>query len=660
MNENTNRVINSIRMLGIDMINHAKSGHPGIVLGAAPIIYTLYANHMNININNDSWMNRDRFIMSAGHGSALLYATLYMAGYNISVDDLKNFRQEGSITPGHPEVDITPGVDMSTGPLGQGLSSAVGIALGERYLRNLINKEFKNHKLIDYYTYVLCGDGDLMEGVATEAASFAGTQKLDKLIVLYDSNDVCLDSKTDKTFTENTMNKYKAMGWQTIYVKNGENINAISRAIDKAKADTKRPTIIEIKTIIGKGSILEGQNAVHGKPLEETDINSIKTKLGYREAPFSVSKEAVKFFRTKISKRSSIKYNQWAAEYNKFKKSDNKTIQSLFNYFETGNLNVTFDLENFKLTNDYKEELRETNSKIMNIISTKTDLFIGGSADLSSSCKTNLLNSDELSFTNPSGKNIYFGVREHAMGAILNGLALSGLNVFGSTFLTFSDYIKPAIRMSALMDLPVTYIFTHDSIAIGEDGPTHQPIEQLGMLRLIPNLTVYRPADIYEVIGSWKKILNHQKPASLVINKNVMTIVPGTNSVDVSKGAYIVRKEKENIDGIIIATGSEVKTAVVAAEELFTKGLDIRVVSMPSVELFLEQGRSYYEELFPVGIKIIALEASNDNIWNRFVYDHSFIISVNDYGISAKKDDVLKHMNFNYEKIRNKIEKLLR
>lgn len=660
MKEQDIKVINTIRILGIDMINHARSGHPGIVLGAAPIIYTLYAYHINALSNNHKWMNRDRFVMSAGHGSALLYATLHMAGYNISVDQLKKFRQADSITPGHPEVDITPGVDISTGPLGQGFASAVGMAMGERYLSSLINKEINNQNLVDYYTYVLCGDGDLMEGVAIEAASLAGNQKLGKLIVLYDSNDICLDSKTSKTFTDNTMLKYKAMGWQTIYVKDGENINAINKAINKAKATKDKPTLIEVKTKIGWGSLLEGQNTVHGKPLEEEDINQLKTKIGYREAPFSVSQDAVNYFRDKIKNRVSRKYSKWAEEYNKFKKIDNKTIQDIFKYLETGSLDIKLELDDFVLTADYKEELRETNAKVMNIISTKSDLFLGGSADLSSSCKTHLYNSEDMSSNTPLGKNIFFGVREHAMGAILNGLALTGLKVYGSTFLTFSDYIKPAIRMSALMNLPVTYIFTHDSIAIGEDGPTHQPVEQIGMLRLIPNLTVYRPADIYEVLGCWQKTLNSSKPVSLIINKNVMNIVPGTDINSIEKGAYIVRKEIESLDGVVIATGSEVKTAVVIANELFTRGIDIRVVSMPSVELFLEQGNQYYEEILPIGKKIIALEASNDNIWHRFVYNKDFIIGVNDFGISAKKDDVLSHMNFSYEKIKNKIEKLLR
>jgi len=659
VNKDDLKVINNIKLTGIDMINHAGSGHPGIVLGAAPIIYTLYAKHLKINPSKPNWMNRDRFVLSAGHGSALLYATLHMAGYDISINDLKSFRQLNSVTPGHPEVKVTPGVDVSTGPLGQGLANAVGMAMAERYIRNIIKKYDKNSNLIDYYTYCLCGDGDLMEGVASEAASFAGAQNLDKLIVLYDSNNISLDGKTDLTFNEDVAERFEAYGFYVLEVKNGESVKAISNAIKEAKK-VKQPALIIVNTIIGRGSVNENTSTVHGKPLDENDILNLRTSYKITSNAFDIDSEAKDIFKKQIEKRCSEEYQEWLSEYKRITSTSNSKIGNIINCLEKGILAIDFDSSNFKLDKRYKEELRASNHRVMNIINEKSHLFLGGSADLSSSCKTNLENSGICSESNPIGKNIYFGVREHAMGAILNGMALSNLKVFGSTFLVFSDYLKPAMRMSALMDLPVTYIFTHDSVAVGQDGPTHEPIEQLSMLRTIPNMKVFRPADINEVMGSWEYILRNNHPASIVLSKNEMSMLTGTNAKYVSYGAYMVRREVGELDGIIIATGTELKTAIEIAEDLQLMGIHIRVVSMPSVELFLKQDKNYENILLPKDVKTIVIEPSNKLMWCRFATSEDYVLGISEFGASGKPKDVLKKYDFDYESLKRKCFELLR
>ncbi|MBQ6687586.1 MAG: transketolase [Bacilli bacterium] len=659
MNKEDLKIVNNLKILGIDMIDHAGSGHPGIVLGAAPIIYTLYAKHMKINPSNPKWINRDRFVLSAGHASALLYATLHMAGYDLSINDLKSFRELNSVTPGHPEYNVTPGVDVSTGPLGQGVANAVGMAMAERYIRNLIKKYDKNSNLIDYYTYCLCGDGDLMEGVAAEAASFAGNQNLDKLIILYDRNQISLDGKTNITFDEDVEERFESYGFNVIEVKNGENVKAISNAITEAKK-SKMPSLIIVNTIIGRGSELENTNKVHGKPLEKTDISKLREILKITSEPFVVDEEAKMLFRNQITKRCNEEFKRWLVEYKRVSESNNSKLGSILNSLEKGILAIDFDSSNFKLDQRYKEELRLSNHRVMNIINEKSHFFLGGSADLSSSCKTNLETSGICSRENPVGKNIYFGVREHAMGAILNGMALSNLKVFGSTFLVFSDYLKPAMRMSALMDLPVTYIFTHDSIAVGQDGPTHEPVEQLSMLRTIPNMKTFRPADINEVMGSWEYILKNNHPASLVISKNEMPMLTGTNAKYVSYGAYMVRREIGELEAIIIATGTEVKTAIELAEDLTLMGHHIRVVSMPSMELFLKQDKKYEEILLPKHIKTIVIEPSNKLMWCRFATSEEYVLGIDDFGASGKSKDVLKKYGYDYESLKERCIELLK
>ena len=629
-------IVNNIKTLGIDMIDKAGSGHPGIVLSAAPIIYTLYAKHMNVNVNDPLWENRDRFVLSAGHGSALLYATLYMADF-LSLDDLKQFRHINSKTPGHPEYGVTNGVDMSTGPLGQGIASAVGMAIAGKQLNKKYeipkrSKLGKEQSLFDYHVYVLCGDGDLMEGISYEATSLAGSLKLNNLIVLYDSNDISLDGKTKGVFDDDILERFKALNWNTILVKDGTLISNIDKAIEEAK-NSDKPTLIQIKTILGDGSINENTNKVHGSPLDKDDITKLKLKLKIEPEEFYVDMEAKENFSKQISERSLKKYNlfnQLSLEFN-YTKQDNK-----------------IDLSHLVFDSNLNEPLRVTNGKIMKEIERKLPNFIGGSADLSSSTKTIINN------------NINFGVREHAMGAILNGLALSNYHAFGSTFLVFSDYLKPSMRLSALMNLPVTYIFTHDSINIGQDGPTHQPIEQLISLRSIPNMNVFRPADAKEIVGSWEYIINNKKPSCLVLSRNEVSLNKLTNSKSVMYGGYIVRKEN-HLHATIISTGSEVELSIKIADYLYeTYKLDIRVVSMPNRELFLNQSKEYQESIVPKGYRTIVIEAGSKYGWEGFVYSDKYLITLDKFGCSGTSEEVLNEMEFSYDKILQKVIKLLK
>lgn len=631
------RIIANIKSLGIDMINEAGSGHPGIVLGAAPIIYTLFANHININPSDSKWPNRDRFILSAGHGSALLYATLYMAGFNVKIDDLKKFRRIGSITPGHPEYDITPGVEASTGPLGQGFANAVGIAIGEKMLEN-------NNEIFDYKVYVLCSDGDLMEGISNEAASLAGTLRLNNLIVLYDSNNVSLDGPTTNTFYENVLERFRGLGWYTEYVADGEDTYSIDRAISRAK-EADKPAIIEIKTIIGKGSIYEGTNTVHGKILEKNDIEGIKSKIKFENEPFYVDSAARSEFMNMIKNRSSEKYNKWVANYSDLTENNN-----------------LIDLTTLNWDFSKPKEMRSINNDIMNVIADHVDNFIGGSADLATSAKTYLKNYGDFTSNNYSGRNLLYGVREHAMSAISNGLALTGFRPFASTFLVFSDYLKPALRLSALMGLPVTYIFSHDSVAIGSDGPTHQPVEQLSTLRATPNLNVFRPADAKELLGTWNYILrSNNAPNALIVSKQEVPTLEVTDINKVSNGAYIVRKEIDYLHGIVLSTGTEVHTALKVANELYEKyKLDLRVVSMPSMELFLLMDEGYQKSIIPDGYRTIVIEAGSSFGWHRFVYNDKYMITIDKFGASGTSEEIIEMFNFNHDKIKERIIELFK
>lgn len=655
MKVNDKVCVNSLKMLSIDMIDNARSGHPGIALGAANILYALYAKNLMINPHDPNWFNRDRFVMSAGHGSALLYATLYMSGYDLNISDLKNFRKINSLTPGHPEHGVTPGVEVSTGPLGQGVANAVGIALAERYYENMCRKYNQGESIIDYYTYVLCGDGDLMEGISYEALSFAGTQSLEKLIVLYDANNISLDGPIASTFTESVIDRMLDFGFNVQSI--DSDIDSIDKAIKKAKK-SKKPSFIYISSIIGEGSKYQNTNTVHGKPLDSDDILQLRSSYELNTDPFVLSAEVLEYWHKKIIDRCQVTYDTW----NKDKialSNANKNIKMLFKNLESQELNIDFDLSNFSVSDDYEEDLRDTNQKIMNIIARKSPYFLGGAADVASSTKTIVFNEEVMSQEKPLERNIAFGVREHAMGAILNGMALCNLHVFGSTFFTFSDYLKPAIRMSALQSLPVNYVFTHDSILIGPDGPTHQPVEQLITLRSIPNLNVFRPADINEILGTWDMALKSKCPNAIVISRSKLPKLKGTNPEQVKHGAYMVKKERKHLDAVLVSSGSELSQVLKISEELDFVGINTRVVSMVSQELFDKQSSDYKKQLLPNDTLIIAVELSTPNNYYKYTAP-KYVIGIDTFGYSGSTKDVSEKMLVNYDTLKSRIEKMIR
>lgn len=660
MNQKDIQCVNEIKILALDMINMANSGHPGVVLSAAPIMYTLYANHLRITQENPNWFNRDRFVLSCGHASALLYATLHMSGYNISLNDLKSFRRLNSITPGHPEYGVTPGVDCTTGPLGQGIGQAVGMALSERYINNLLNtEEEKKQNLLDYYTYVLCSDGDLMEGISYEALSFAGAQKLNKLILLYDDNNMSIDGSLETTFNEDVAKRFESMGFNVIIVKDGNNLGLIDKAIIAAKKSNK-PSIVVCKTILGNGSYNQNTNQVHGGPLQDADLYNLRQVLNISTQPFYVTKDSIIHMQTKISERMKKEIDVWNRTVSDMKMARSENLDKLFKLLENKENNISFDSSKYKINDGYNEELILSNYKVMNLFAGNTNLLLNGSADLFSSCKNVIDNSAIMSSVTPDGRNIRFGVREHAMGAILNGMALNGLKVCASTFLAFSDYLKPAIRMSALMSLPVTYIFTHDSILIGQDGPTHQPIEQLSMLRSIPNTITYRPADITELMGCWDNILRQNKPTCLVISKDKLPKVPGTNSKSIDMGAYLVRDCGTTPDAIIISSGSEVKDSYMVANKLAMNGININVVSIPSLELYLNTDELYKNKLLPKNVKRIVIEAGNSYVLGSLATSIDYVIGLNDFGFSGTKEEVAKSMEFDMDNLLLKVQNLVK
>ena len=648
---NEQKIVDSIRLLAIDMIDKAESGHPGIALDLAPTIYSVFANHLRFDPKNPEFYNRDRFVLSCGHASSLLYATLYMAGYDITIDDLKEFRQLSSITPGHPEYGVTPGVDISTGPLGEGFASAVGMAMGAKHTNALLEK---NTDVVDYNVYVLCSDGDLEEGVSYEAASLAGKLKLNNLIVLYDSNRTTLDGELSLSSDNNIRLIYEGMGWNTLEVINGEDYSMISAMIDQAKTSDK-PTLIEVRTNIGEYSKLQGSSLCHGKPLEKEDITAIKEKLGIRDIPFAVASEALEDFRYIIEARNSNIVDEFNNRVSKLSEEDQKFINDLI----SKDKNIT--MGEIDLDPTSQDELRTVGGKVLNAYSKGSKLLFGGSADLFASCKNLIEDGGVFSSSNYAGRNIYFGVREHAMASILNGLALVGYIPYGSTFLSFSDYLKPAIRMAALQKLPVLYIFTHDSISVGEDGPTHQPVEQLTNLRNIIGMKTYRPCDSNETLGAFKDIMtNLDMPSALILTKNYIQPLEGTSVNSVKKGGYIVKEEQRNFDGILISSGEEVMTAIEVSKRLAVKGFDLRVVSMPSLGIFLQQSDEYIDEVLPVEKRKIVIEKSLGVNWNKLIFNDKYIISQEQYGASGKKDDVLKKYGFDIDTLEAKVESLIK
>ena len=644
------KIIGEIKSLGLDMIEEAGSGHPGIVLGAAPILYTLFLEHLRFAPEVPDFYNRDRFIMSAGHGSSLLYSVLYFAGYDISLDDLKSFRRLNSKTPGHPEYMKTPGVEMTTGPLGQGFATAVGCAIAEKHTASLINNK---EKVIDYNIYCLCGDGDLMEGVSYEAASLAGSLKLNNLIVLYDSNKVTLDGKTENVFDEDIAARFESMNWNVLFT--SDSVEDINNALIKAKSADK-PTLIEVITTIGKGSLLAGSNKVHSGPLGEEEVSKIKTSLGVRDIPFTISNEAVEKFRNYIKERNKDLIVDFDTKLETLESDE----VSLLNKLMDKDKSIKLTSLDYNKPDDNEELLRISAKKVLNSYATISPLIIGGNADVSSSTKMYLNELSPFSKDNYKGRNINFGVREHAMAAIANGLALAGYRPFVSTFLSFSDYLKPALRLSALMNLPVTYIFTHDSISIGQDGPTHQPVEQLVSLRAVPNLEIFRPADSNEVIGSFKTIFENNKPSCLILGRDKIKILETTSISATSKGAYIVHNEERKLDGIIIATGEEVTLALSVMKLLKEKGYDLRVISMPSIERYNLLTAEEKEELFPVGAKKFVIEKGSSYSWYSFVYKDSYLFTLDKFGTSGTKEEVDSFYGFTKEEISLKIEALLK
>ncbi len=649
--------VNSIMMLAIDMIQKAGNGHPGVVFSSTPIIYSLYFNAMNVVAQNPTWINRDRFVLSNGHASAALYSMLYHAGFNYSIEDLKRYRDIDSYAPSNPELNPELGIECSTGLAGQGIASAVGIALGERYLESICKSVDKKSQLIDFHTFVLCGDDDIQDGTTYEALSFAGMQKLNKLTVVYDCNKVQHDGDVSDVFTEDIELRFESIGFEVIKVKNGSSISSISSALNDAR-DSELPTIIIVNTKIGHGTSYEGKNSAHDALLKEDEIAELKQKNKLYAEPFMISDVIKNYLTEAIAKRVGKKYEVWMQEYEKAKQGKNSKLLSLINLLERGEFEVDFDSGNYKINDTYCEEGVLSNFKAMNFIAPKTPFFLGGSADLATATKVTIAKNGLMKDDNPSGRNIAFGARESAMGAILNGISTLGIRSFGSTFLSHADKLKPSMRMSALMNLPVTYIFSNDSIENCCEGAVCDPVEQLSMLRSMPNMVVFRPADINEVIGAWEYIIKNKGSASIVLSNEKIGILKHTNGKYVQYGAYIVRKEKYHLDGVLIATGSEVTTALKIAEELFTGGIDLRIVSMPSMELFERQNPLYEEKLLPKDVKIITLEAGSNKLWYRFASDKKYAVGIDSFETASKQEDVLKVCDFDYNSILIKIKKM--
>lgn len=657
--------IATIRTLSIDAIEKANSGHPGMPMGAAPMAYTLWTKFMNINPSNPDWFNRDRFVLSAGHGSALLYSLLHLAGYDLSIDDLKNFRQWGSKTPGHPEYGHTAGVDATTGPLGQGIAMAVGKAMAERHLAETYNKE--GLEIVDHFTYGICGDGDLMEGVSAEAASLAAHLKLGRLVVLYDSNDISLDGDLDRSFSENVEDRFKAYGWQVIRVEDGNDLAELSNAIEAAKEDLSRPTLIEVKTTIGYGSPNHaGTSGVHGAPLGADETKLTKEAYSWTfEEDFYVPEEVYAHFKATIADEGAKKEKEWNDVFAQYKEK-HPELAAQFELAVQGKLPEGWEQQLPVYETGSSLATRASSGEVLNAVAQAVPQFFGGSADLAGSNKTMIKGAEDFTAKAYSGRNIWFGVREFAMGAALNGMALhGGVKVFGGTFFVFSDYLRPAIRLAALMKLPVTYVFTHDSIAVGEDGPTHEPIEQLPSLRAMPGLSVIRPADANETAAAWRLSLEStDTPTALVLTRQNLPTLEGTNETayeGVSKGAYVVSKAgKEQADALLLATGSEVSLAVEAQKALEAEGISVAVVSMPSWDRFEKQSAEYKESVIPKLVKKrLGIEMASTLGWERYVGDEGQVLGINHFGASAPGETIMKEFGFTVENVVARVKSML-
>ena len=641
--------INTLRMLSCDAIQKANSGHPGITLGAAPIIYTLFSKQLNHNPLNPDFFNRDRFVLSAGHGSALLYSTLFLFKYGLTIDDIKNFRQYESRTPGHPEYGHTPGVETTTGPLGQGFANAVGLAMAESFLAANFNTE--KHKIVDHYTYVIVGDGCMQEGIQYEAASLAGTLKLGKLIALYDCNSITIEGSIDLTFSEDVEKRYRAQGWHVIAVECANDINGIEKAIKKAKKVVDKPSLIIVKSKIGFGSPLEGSADSHGAPLGSDNIQKTREKLNYNLPPFEVSSE-VKQFMDGVVKKLKRGESKWKKLVKEYKAENHEKYRQFLQWqnLKSENLEDNEDLWKF----DKPDATRGHSYVLLNKFKKLYPNFIGGSADLAPSNKVGLKGYGDFLADNKSGSNIHFGIREHAMSAICNGIALhKGVRPYCATFFVFSDYMKNAVRLTALMNLPVLYIFTHDSIGVGEDGPTHQPIEQLASLRSIPNLRVFRPADGGETAAGYISYFSSNAPTCLVLTRQTVPVLKNS-SKDALKGGYIL-SDCSNPQAIIMASGSEVSLALAAAELLKEKNIRIKVVSMPCMEIFDRQPQSYKDKVLNKNVLArVAVEAGVSMCWHKYTGLDGDTVCIDTFGASGKAEKLLEVYGFTAQNIAQK------
>ena len=655
-----NMSVNAIRVLAADAVQKANSGHPGLPLGAAAIGYELWANHMNHNPKNPYWDNRDRFILSGGHGSTLLYSLLHLFGYGLTLEDMKNFRQWGSKTPGHPEYGVTTGVEASTGPLGAGMAMAVGMAMAETHLGAKFNKE--GYPIVDHYTYVLGGDGCMMEGINYEAFSLAGTLKLNKLIVLYDSNKISIEGNTDIAFTEDVPARFKAMGFQVLEVKDGNDLAEIGKAIEEAKANKEQPSFIKINTKIGFGSPKEGSADVHGAPLGADNIIAMKKKLGWpSEEPFFVPEEVYENYKAKAESLAK-KEEEWKCLFKEYCEKFPE-MKVLWDEFKDENkaLNLLDD-EDFWSYEDKADATRNLSGKVLNKLSAKLPTLFGGSADLAPSNKSYVNGAGDYSAENYAGRNVHFGVRELAMTGIGNGLVLHGLKAYVSTFFVFSDYVKPMARLASLMEIPLTFVLTHDSIGVGEDGPTHEPIEQLAEFRAMPNFNVFRPADATETIAAWySAVTSEETPTALVLTRQNLPQLAGSSKKALKGGYVIANSSKETPDAILIASGSEVSLSIEAKEMLAKEGVDVRVVSMPCMDIFEKQSDEYKEKVLPKTVRArVAVEALSEFGWGKYVGLDGKTVCLDRFGASAPADVLFKEFGFTVENVVKAVKEVIK
>lgn len=651
--------IATIRSLGIDMINKANSGHPGMVLGSAPALYTLFTKELTVDSRHSKWFNRDRFVLASGHASALLYSLLHLSGFQLTMDDLKAFRQWGSNTPGHPEYEVTDGVDASSGPLGQGIPTAVGMAMAEQYLATRYNRE--GFDIVNHYTYVLCGDGDMQEGVTYEAASLAGHLSLGKLIVLYDANKVTLDGSLDRSFSENVEKRFDAQGWQVLKVEDGNDTDAILKAIKKGKKQLYKPTLIIVNTTIGFGSKNQGTSKVHGAPLGVEDGKQAKLSYGFDHEDFFVPEEVYEDFKSSVIRHGRLAYNKHKrllkAYQNEYPEAYTELMATINSKFD-----INWEEALPKYEAGHSDATRNTSNEVINAIAKVYPTFLSGAADLAGSTKTDIAGQKPFMPGSYDGRNLCFGIREFAMVTIMNGMLLhGGLRVASGGFLAFADYFKGGLRMSALQGLPIILPLSHDSIAVGEDGPTHQPIEQIAMLRSIINMNTYHPCDANETVAAWRLAMETtDRPSAVILTRQNVTNLPTTNYEGVKHGAYVVGKEVNKIDVILIASGSEVELAMAAKEELYAQGIDARVVSMPCSQVFDMQEASYKESVLPIACrKRVSIEMATPFGWHKYVGLDGKCIAVDTYGASAPANKVIAEYGFTKENVVKEILEIL-